>query len=54
MVSGCFAPRFIRPIACVRPDKVDSPDVYLSFLKPEKREYAWKDSDCTCGFHDHD
>ena len=51
MVSGRFAPMLIRPIARVRPDKVDSPDVYLSFLKPEKREYAWTESDCTCGIH---
>ena len=26
-----------------------SSEAYLSFFKPEKREWAWKDSDCTCG-----
>ena len=42
-VSGRFARRSVRP------DQVDSPEAYLSLFKPEKREYAWKDSDCTCG-----
>ena len=47
-VSGRFARRSVRPIA-VRPDQVDSLEAHLSLFKPEKREYAWKDSDCTCG-----
>ena len=42
MVSGRFAPMLIRPIARVRPDKVDSPDVHLSFLKPDKRNMHGK------------
>ena len=41
MVSGRFAPRLIRPIA-VCPEKVDSPDVYLSFVKAEKRNMRGK------------
>ena len=36
-VSGRFARRSVRPIAA-RPDQVDSPEVYLSFFKPEKKE----------------
>ena len=40
-VSGRFAPRLIRPIA-VCPVKVDSPDVYLSFVKAEKRNMHGK------------
>ena len=47
-VSGRFGRRSVRPIAA-RTDQVNSPEEYLSFFKPEKGEYAWKDSDCTCG-----
>ena len=48
MVSGRFARRLIRPMA-VRLDWVNSPDVNLSFFKPEKKDQAWEDSDYTCG-----
>ena len=37
MVLGRFAWRLIRPMA-VRPDYVDSLNVYLSFFKPEEKE----------------
>ena len=47
-VSGRFAQRSIRQMA-IRPDYVDSPDLYLSFFKPNKKEQTRKDSDCTCG-----
>ena len=37
-VSGRFARRSIRQMA-IRPEYVDSPDLYLSFFKPKKKEY---------------